>query len=77
MSGIKIRLIKIDGEDRVPPACMRLLREIAAHRDGGKQCYRAFYEKTAAYCPTGLDLARELAAQPEDTPMGPEDFQGK
>ena len=66
MSGIKIRLVKINGEDRVPPKCMELLTRFANHRDGCKQCFRAFHAKDPnAYCVTGVDIFRELAAQPE------------
>ena len=66
MSGIKIRLVKIDGEDRVPPKCMELLTRFAKHRDGCKQCFRAFYERNPhGYCPVGVEIGRELAAQPE------------
>lgn len=66
MSGIKIKLVKINGEDRVPPKCMQLLTDFAKHRDACRTCFRAFYDqKPEHYCPDGLAIARELAAQPE------------
>lgn len=66
MSGIKIKLVKIDGEDRVPPKCMELLTRFAAHRDRCRACFRAFYDKTPErYCPDGMAIAKELSEQPE------------
>lgn len=66
MSGIKIRMVEVNGVKRVPPKCMELLQRFASHRDECKQCYRAYYAQNPdAYCPAGLDILRELAAQPE------------
>lgn len=66
--GIKIRMVKINGQDRVPPECMRILIAFAKHRDSCQRCYRAYHAANADYCPTGTDILNELAAQPEVAP---------
>jgi hypothetical protein len=63
--GIKIRMVEIDGEKRVPPECMRLLMAIADHRESCPECKSAFLTKQLTTCDTGLVLLRELSAQPE------------
>ncbi len=66
MSGIKIRLVEIDGEKRVPPKCMELLMQFGQHRERCRQCFRSFHAGDGnGYCPTGMDILKELSAQPE------------
>jgi hypothetical protein len=72
MSGIKIRLVEIDGEKRVPPECMRLLREYAKHRDACKRCFRAYHQQSQDWCDAGRKILTDLAAQPEVEPIEPE-----
>lgn len=69
--GIKIKLVEIDGEMRVPPEVMDLLMRFAGHRDFCDQCKAAFESGTAAYCHIGMEIMRTLADQPEVEPMGP------
>lgn len=67
MSGIKIKLVEIDGEKCVPEECMRILMEFAAHRDLCEQCGAAFTRQAPFddFCATGQALIRELHEQPE------------
>jgi hypothetical protein len=69
MHGIKIKMVKIDGKDRVPPECMRILIDLAGHRDVCYECSAAFRNQTANWCPTGIALLQELAQQPEVEPL--------
>jgi hypothetical protein len=49
---------------------MRLLTQFAQHRDGCRECFRSFHaQRPDGYCPTGTDILKELAAQPEVEPM--------
>jgi hypothetical protein len=74
MSGIKIKLVTMNGEERVPPKCMELLKQFAQHRDSCRECFRAFHAKNPyGYCPTGTGILKELAAQPEVEPLPKED----
>jgi hypothetical protein len=64
---LKIKLVEIDGMQHVPPECMRLLVEMARHRDLCDQCKAVFDGKGGNYCATGDALLTELLKQPEVT----------
>lgn len=68
MAGLKIKTVKINGEDRISPECMRLLTAFADHRDKCPRCYAAFHRANGDYCPVGADILRELSARPEVEP---------
>lgn len=63
--GLRIKMVEIDGEKRVPPECMRILLEFAGHRDVCDACGKAFKNASMDYCTTGMEILRELAKQPE------------
>lgn len=65
---MRIALVEINGETRVPPEVMRILGEMAAHRDVCEQCSTAYKQKNVyGYCETSLLLTAELESQPEVT----------
>lgn len=67
-ASLKIALVEIDGEKRVPPIVMDLLLRIAEHRDICDDCGKAW--KTGdgrLICATGAEMHRELMEQPEVT----------
>lgn len=55
---------KLDESGRVPPEVMRLLCEIAGHRDVCPECEEAMQTGSGRYCATGRGLVLELAEQP-------------
>lgn len=56
--------LKIKEGEHIPPEIMRLLGELAGHRDVCEQCERAMKVGDGRYCPTGSSLVMELAEQP-------------
>lgn len=65
MGSLKIRPVKIDGEERVPPNVMRLLCEMAEHRKTCFGCGLAWkLQDAAAYCEEGRRMMDELVADP-------------
>lgn len=68
MSGIKIRMVNVDGQMRIPPECMRLLKDFGEHTAICDECGEAFKSQRMTYCATGLGLLRELGEQPEVKP---------
>lgn len=64
--GIKIKMVNIDGEDRVPPEVMDLLTRFSQHREFCEDCQRAsqlgHYER---HCSVGVSILNELYQQPE------------
>jgi hypothetical protein len=58
---IKIQLVN----GKVPESCMKLLIDLAGHRDVCDQCFKAYANKTANWCVTGFMILEELGKQPE------------
>lgn len=64
---IAIKMVKINGELRVPPKCMKILLGLAEHRDECLDCTIAYTNKKPFedYCIVGQNFLRELSLQPE------------
>lgn len=65
LGDVKIRCVEINGEKCVPPECMRLLMEMAEHRDLCDQCQTGWETKSGNYCVTGKGLLEDLLSQPQ------------
>lgn len=57
----------ITGEMQIPVICMKLLLDLAKHRDSCDECFKAYRNKTNKYCITGISILEELYKQPEVT----------
>lgn len=65
--GLKIKMVSIHGEQRVPPEVMDLLLRLAQHRQFCPQCERMMKgpPHDSNYCGIGRELVLKLADQPE------------
>lgn len=66
--GIKIKTIKIDGEDRIPPKCMELLLKYGDHKKKCLTCEIAEKMGNFTECREGQQILDELVQQPEVEP---------
>lgn len=62
---LKIKIVEIDGEQRVPPKVMELLTAYKDHEKICPDCESAFKNKIATSCPIGAAFMEELNRQPE------------
>ena len=73
---LKIRTVTINGEDRVAPETMELLKRVADHRDFCGQCEQAMKSGTGNYCKVGAEIILELNERP-DVEFVPEEEAGE
>lgn len=62
--GIRIKLVSVNGQKRVPEDVMDLLLRFAGHRDFCDKCKIAQRKKTNHYCHIGFQILSELSQQP-------------
>jgi hypothetical protein len=62
---LKIKMVEIDGEKRVPPEVMDLLKRMQDHRSFCDQCQKYMTERIGDYCSIGREIILKLEEQPE------------
>jgi hypothetical protein len=62
---LRVKMIEVDGEKRVPPEVMDLLQRLAHHKEYCKICEASMKSGSGIYCAIGREIIHSLARCPE------------